>query len=51
MINSLLERHKRSPGAPILHEIQEGIGYVPDAIPCQLDGSQLLSFIRPRIQQ
>lgn len=33
MVNSLLERHKRSPGAllPILHEIQEGIGYIPDA--------------------
>ena len=33
MVNSLLERHKRAPGAllPILHEIQEGIGYIPDA--------------------
>lgn len=36
MVNSLLERHKGSAGAllPILHEIQEGIGYIPDvAIP------------------
>lgn len=33
MVNSLLERHKGSPGAllPILHEIQEGLGYIPDA--------------------
>jgi formate dehydrogenase subunit gamma len=33
MVNSVLERHKGSSGAllPILHEIQEGIGYIPDA--------------------
>lgn len=36
MVNSLLERHKGTPGAllPILHEIQEDIGYIPEtAIP------------------
>jgi formate dehydrogenase subunit gamma len=33
MVNSVLERHKGSAGAllPILHEIQAGIGYIPDA--------------------
>ncbi|MCP1420970.1 MULTISPECIES: formate dehydrogenase subunit gamma [Pseudomonas] len=36
VVNSLLERHKGTPGAllPILHDIQERIGYVPDvAVP------------------
>ncbi|NBF01751.1 formate dehydrogenase subunit gamma [Pseudomonas sp. Fl5BN2] len=36
LIHTLLERHKGSPGAllPILHEIQEGLGYIPDlAVP------------------
>ena len=30
VVNSVLERHKGCPGAllPILHEIQEGIGYI-----------------------
>ena len=33
LVNSLLERHKGSAGAllPILHDIQERIGYIPDA--------------------
>ena len=36
LIHRLLERHKDSPGAllPILHQIQEELGYIPDpAIP------------------
>ena len=36
VVNSLLERHKGTPGAllPILHDIQEHIGYIPDvAVP------------------
>jgi formate dehydrogenase subunit gamma len=33
VVNTLLERHKGTPGAllPILHDIQEHIGYIPDA--------------------
>ncbi|MBK5417655.1 formate dehydrogenase subunit gamma [Pseudomonas sp. TH31] len=33
VLHSLLERHKGCAGAllPILHELQEGIGYIPDA--------------------
>lgn len=33
LVTRLLERHKGVPGAllPILHEIQESIGYIPDA--------------------
>ncbi|UPL04407.1 formate dehydrogenase subunit gamma [Pseudomonas sp. IsoF] len=50
LIHSILAREKETPGAllPILHAIQQGIGFVPDAAVAEIAHALNLSLAEVR---